>query len=488
MRNSITTATTTRPSLDLGLVSVMLIVAAALGACGEKPKAKPEILAPAPVEPTPEPSTPVESRTRGGVDLAAALESAGDVRQAVLDGALLLHKDRASGVAMLTAAKSAARATVVALFESKNIDEVIGALSVASSDGDPVELGKDRIGLVMGQLDHEVAAVRDVAWDAAPKVADGAALATMLPSASAERKLGLVRLLAQWDGAPVQDALWSLVEGEDATLALEAALAMSSVGKTLGATGTERVAKLLAGSEAKSRLGLLLQRRAGDGKPAGLKEAIDRALVSKDEALVIEGVRATTAFPADEREPLYEQLAQDPRLAVRSVTAEVLGVHGRGLALDKQGPTIALVTKLLADIEGDVRMAAARARSMVGTVAERKAALEALLAEGHRGVRMAAAVSMAEPDLIEACAEALAKQVVKEEREGRATILGALASSKNRSALLAVTALLDSSDNATIVAAHFALTSATKQDFATKRAAWEAWLDKTYPPPAPKGE
>ncbi len=460
-----------------------------LGACGDKPKPKPEVRVAAPVEQTPEPSAPsVEARTRGGVDLAVALESAGDLRQAVLDGAMLLHKDRPGGVAILTSAKSAARATVVALFESKNLDEVIGALLVASSDGDPADVGKERIGLVMSKLDHEVAAVRDIAWEAAAKVADGTALAALLPSATAERKLALVRLLAQWDGQPVQDALWALVEGEDPALALEAALAMSAPGKKLGPTGSERVTKLLGASEAKARLGLLLQRRAGDGKPAGLKEAIDRALVSQDEALVIEGVRATLAFPADEREPLYEQLAQDPRLAVRSVTAEALGLHGRGLAADKQGPTIALIAKLLTDIEGDVRMAAARSRSMVGTVAERKVALEALLAEGHRGVRLAAAVSMAEPELIEACAEALAKQVAKEEREGRATILGALASSKNRAALLAVIALLESTDNASIVAAHFALSTATKQDFSTKKAAWLAWLDKTYPPPTPKAE
>ena len=33
-------------------------------------------------------------------------------------------------------------------------------------------------------------------------------------------------------------------------------------------------------------------------------------------------------LPPQEREPLYEQLALDPRPAVRAVTAEVLAHHG----------------------------------------------------------------------------------------------------------------------------------------------------------------
>ncbi len=226
--------------------------------------------------------------------------------------------------------------------------------------------------------------MRDVAWETAAKVADGVEMAKLLPTLPQDKALAVTRLLAAWDGEPVQAALWQLVTGSDAELAIEAALALSAPGKSPGPFVSERLQALLKdASDAHLRLVLIVNRRFPHGpkdKPTtAMKDAIDRALSSKDEPLVLEGVRSTSLFPAEEREPLYEQLALDPRPPVRAVTAEMLARHGVDAA------AVALLDKLLKDAEGDVRMAATSARARLGTPEERVKVLEPLLLDGHRG-------------------------------------------------------------------------------------------------------
>lgn len=462
-----------------------------LAGCGAKPKPKPTATATTtgttPSEPGPSgPETPEKppERTRGGVDLASALESAGAARDDVFLAAQTLSQDRAAGVAKLLANKAAAKATVLALFGSNNLDELIGALLVLQADGDPTGARAEASDQVFALLDHEVGAVRDVAWDTAAKVADGAGLAKLLPTVPHDKALALTRLLAAWDGEPVQAALWQNVTGADGELAIEAALALSAPGKRPGPFVSERLAALLRGaSEAQLRLALIIHRRfphdPKDKLDAGLKDAVDRALTSKDESLVLEGVRSTALFPAEEREPLYEQLALDPRPAVRAVTAEVLANHGGK-------PAVALLDKLLTDVEGDVRMAATSARAQLGTPQERLAVLEPLLVDTHRGVRLAAALSLAKADMIALASATLVKQLAREDDEGRKVILGALASSGTRAGVSTVIELLADPDTTRSVPAHFALTAATKQAFGVAPGEWKAWLDKQYPPPAPE--
>jgi len=473
----------------VGVAGASLALGAiAASGCGPKPKAKAKVVvvgATTPSDPA-GPEAPVEKpeeRTRGGVDLGVALESAGAARAEVFAAAQLLSKDRPAAVAQLIGLKGAAKATVLALFESRNLDELIGALLVVQADGDPTGTRADASEQVFALLDHEVGAVRDVAWETASKVADGAGLAKLLPGLAHDKALAVVRLLAAWDGEPVQTALWQLVTGADAELAIEAALALSSPGKGAGSHVSAQLEGFVKdASDAHLRLALIVNRRFPHDPKAKLsavmKDAIDRALSTKDEPLVIEGVRSTALLPAEEREPLYEQLALDPRPAVRAVTAEMLA------RVTTATSSTVLLGKLLTDAEGDVRMAAASARAQIGTPAERLAALQPLLTDNHRGVRLAASLSLAQPDMVALCSELLVKQLDREDDEGRKVILGALTSSSNRVGLLTVIDMLGGSDTKRAVAAHFALTSATKQDFAVDIGAWKAWLDKTYPAPA----
>ena len=471
----------------IGVVGASLALTGLAG-CGAKPKPKPPVAttSAASADPTsggPEaPERPAE-RTRGGVDLTSALDSAGAARDDVFLAAQTLSKDRPAGVAELIANKEAAKATVLALFESKNLDELIGALLVVQADGDPTGARAEGSEHVFALLDHEVGAVRDTAWETAAKVADGAGLAKLLPTLAHDKALAVVRLLAAWDGEPVQLALWQLVSGSDQELAIEAALALSARGKRAAPQIGDRLQILLKHANGASlRLGLIVYRRFGhDPKEVispAMKDAIDRALTSKDEPLVLEGVRSTLVLPAEERAPLYEQLALDPRPAVRAVTAEMLARQTK-----PDGSAVTLLDKLLTDAEGDVRMAATRARAQLGTPEERLKVIGPLLSDSHRGVRLAAALSLAQPDLITLGLPILLKQLEREDHEASKVILGALSSSTQRAVLLTVIELIGGADSKRVVAAHFALTTATKQDFGVDIGAWKGWLDKQYPPP-----
>lgn len=466
-------------------IGVMALSAISVG-CGKKPKPHPTpprtaagAPATAPAVPTPPPESP-PTRTRGGVELASALEEAGDARERVFAAADLLARERPAGVKRLIAEKTRAKATVLALLESLNLDELIGALEVLQADGDPTGARAQAADKVFALLDHEVAAVRDAAFETAPLVADGAALAKLLPDLAPDRKVAVVRLLAGWDGASIDDALWPLVAGSDTDLAIEAALAATSPEKRLSDTIASRIRELLAeADDHELRLGLMMLRRleanagtpAADRLPAWRKAAIDRALQSKDAALMLEGVRSSRALAVADREPLYEQLVLDPRSAVRAVTAEVL-VHHRGKARDT------LVAKLLEDAEGEVRMAAAGARARFGSPKDRRAALTPLLHDPNRGVRLAAAMSLADRELITGSVPLLVKQLGRETSQGTKSILGALTQSGDKEALLAVIELIGGEDKNLAVAAHFALKNATGQDFEDDLGAWRGWLEQ----------
>lgn len=476
---------------------LVALVGLSTAACGGKPKPKPPAAATtsAPTAgpgaeagaPAPTVADRPQARTRGGVDLEAALADTGEARERILAAARALAEDRADGVRRLVAEGSAARQTVLALLASDNFDELIGAMRVLAAAGDPSGARPDANDAVFALLDHEVGAVRDVAWQTASLVADGAALARLLPGLPRERKLAVVRLLAGWDGAPVEDALWALVTGDDAELAIEATLAASAPGKVASTKMAARMKELISAErEDHLRLALILHRRMPPAPDPLIKArvapstraAIDRALQSKEEALVLEGVRATLALPPEEREPLLEQLVLDPRPAVRAVTAEVLGQHTTKARAK-------LVEKLLEDPEGDVRMAAIAARARFGSDDEKIAALSALLSEAHRGVRMAAAMSLAAPELVERTTATLVQQLEREDAEGDKAILGALASADKRAPLAALIQLVGDSDKTRAVAAHFALTTATGKDLGVDLAAWRAWLDERHPPPPP---
>ncbi len=61
-------------------------------------------------------------------------------------------------------------------------------------------------------------------------------------------------------------------------------------------------------------------------------------------------------------------------------------------------------------------MAATSARARLGTPEERVKVLEPLLLDGHRGVRLAAALSMAQSDMVARCAATLVKHLDRERR------------------------------------------------------------------------
>ena len=476
------------PATALGLA-----LASPLAACGGKPKprqAPPTATAegpgggpvesPTPVEPEP------ERRTRGGVDLGDALKKAGDAGERVFGAAQKLSKDRAAGVAGLVAEKTAAGPTVLALLGSRDFDELIGALQAVATDGDPLGVRAAAGDGVLALLDHPVGEVRDAAWTTATKVADGEALAKLLAAVEPERKTAVVRLLAVWDGVVIEGALWPLVVGDDAALATEAALALSAPGRSASPELTTKLEALANdGDEVRATRGLATLRRLGGALSARRKAAIDRALAAKDEALVIEGVRGAEAFPIDEALPLFEQLALDPRTAVRATAAEALGaVSAKGKdAAAKAGP---LLDKLLADGDGDVRLAAVSARAKVGTVDERVGKLSALLTDPHRGVRLAATVSLASPELVGASLATLTTRLGREERASQRIILGAMCASGDRAAIGAVIDLIG--DPKLAVPAHTAMVDLSGEDYEVDLARWHAWLDKRIPPPPAPAE
>lgn len=473
------------------VAGVALGVGGTLGGCGGKPKPKPSPAAattegpgggPSSPSAPAEPEPPPERRTRGGVDLSAALDKAGDAAERIFAAAKKLSRDRAAGVAELLAEKTTAGPTVLALLGSHNFDELIGALQAVGADGDPLGVRAAAGDGVLALLDHEVGQVRDAAWATASKVADGEGLAKLLGAVGPDKKLAVVRLLAAWDGAAIEAALWPLVVADDGALATEAALALSAPGKH---PSPELVTRLEAlandGDEARATRGLVMLRRFGVAPSARHKAAIDRALAGKDEALVLEGVRGAEAFALDESLPLFEQLALDPRTAVRATAAEALGVV-TGKSRDAAGKAGPLLDKLLADGEGDVRMAAVAARAKVGTVEERLARLTPLTTDAHRGVRLAATVSLASPELIGAALPTLTARLGREERSTQRVILAAMCASGDRAAIGTVIDLIG--DPKLAVPAHSAIVDfADGEDFEVDLARWHAWLDKRIPPP-----
>lgn len=497
-RGAATRGSTSRAVATFALLGATLVIAG----CGKKPTPRADVtqdrvasaprVAPDAVVESSEPVT----RTLGGVELAPLVD-AGPQREAVIEAAMTLAQDRKKGVDALIAAGPAAKRVVVALLASKSIDEVFGALEVVTSEGDPTQSRDEAMEPVLALISHEVAVVRDRAWELAPKIANGEALLALLSRIEPSRKGAVVRLLEHWDSAPIRKALAELTRGADAELAREAALALTTPARPGSAEAVALSSELLA-SPGQVALGLTLIRRLPAPLPAELaraaSEVIDRLLLSDDLALVLAATRATVVLPVEDRIPLLEQLGRDGREEVRRVVAETLAVAG-------PTPTASLsrilevLDRLLDDDAGSVRIAAIRARGALSTAPEHAAAAAAALArklgDGNRGVRLAAVVALCHPAYGETSRALLEAQLGREEKPDRALILEAMAASESRPLIEAVISKLDG--GVLVPVAHQALVATSGVDLPATQADWMAWLDKRHPAaeaprPAPSGD
>lgn len=488
-----------RRPFSLALAGLLALTAlGTFAACGEKPRPKPKPQAaeqdvePGPAGPTPEPMKKPE-RTIGGVDLDDALAKAGDRRDDVLATAKLFAEDRQAAVRRAVDIGPPAAAMTLALLGSANLDELIGAMEVAKRKGDPVGVRGGMLEGVLALLNHDVAAVRDVAWETAALVADGPALAAMLPKQSKERQVDVVRLLAAWDGPEVRTALWGLVRAADPAgrdLATEAALALSGPGKPLDAAQRAELDKLGAlavpgpeGDEA-ARLTLLIYRRTG--LEAGIIAAtppsalVDRALASSALPLALEGVRAVASLPAADRPARFATLAADPRPAVRAVLTEVIATHATA-SLEASAAAEKALDALVADGEGEVRVAALRARARVGKDEGKVKVLSAALTDPNRGVRLAAMTLLAQRELVALAADALADALKRADEGVQRSLVNALVDAKTRAAMKIVVQALDGEKNLARTAL-LALVRVSGETTPGERGAWMTWLDRAYPP------
>lgn len=474
-----------------GLV-LLLSATFGLAGCGKKPTPRADVasdrVASAPrVTPdvaveAPEPVT----RTLGGIELAPLVD-AGPQREVILEAAMVLAENRKKGVGALIAAGPAAGRVVVALLESKSIDEILGALEVVAADGDPTQSRESAMEAVLGLIGHEVALVRDRAWELAPTIANGEALLALLDRIDPSRKAAVVRLLENWDSAPIRGALAALTRGADAELAREAAFALTTPARPSSAEAVALTTELLA-SPTQVSLGLTLVRRLPAPLPAELARTasviIDKTLLSDDLALVLAAIRATVVLPVEDRIPLLEQLGRDGREEVRRVVAETLALTTTTSSASL-ARIVEVVDRLLDDDAGSVRIAAIRARGTLSTGPEHAAsaatALARKLGDGNRGVRLAAVVALCQPAYGEASRTVLDAQIGRENKPDRALILEAMAASQSRPLIEAVIAKLDG--GMLVPIAHQALVAASGVDLPATQADWMGWLDQHHPAP-----
>ncbi len=469
---------------------------ALLGACGKKPGPKtddagPSRTAAAPTPPPVDLPPPPVQRTLGGIELTLLVD-AGPEGENVVSQALGLTNDKARSVAGLIRAGAAAKRVVLALLESKSLDEVTGALEVLGADGDPTGGRSEVVEPLIALLSHEAAIVRDRAWELAPKVIEGDALVELVRRIEPSKKAAVVRLLELWDSAAIRATLGELARGTDPELAREAAYTLTTASRPV-APETLTLVDELVGAPTTRALGLAIARRLpveslGAPLKTAISKAIDEALVATDEPLVLAAIRATVVLPFADRLPLLEQLSRDSREDVRRVTAETLGLSTAELpAPDEYTRLTTTLDSLLADAEGPVRIAAIRARAHTANPAGAEAATAAIgakLQDGHRGVRIAAAVALSNPLFGEGSAKLIEAQFAREERPAQALILEALAVSKSRPHIALVLARLQ--EPKLQAAAHLALSAASGKDFPANVDAWRPWFDETYPaPPAP---
>lgn len=484
---------TTRLSARLAL---FLSALALLGACGKKPASKADAAGPsrtasAPTRPPVDLPPPPVQRTLGGIELTPLVD-AGPEGENVIAHALGLTNDKARSVTGLIRAGTAAKRVVLALLASKSLDEVTGALAVLGADGDPTGGRPEVVETLVGLLSHEAAIVRDRAWELAPKVIEGDALVDLVRRIEPAKKAAVVRLLELWDSAAIRAALGELARGTDAELAREAAYTLTTATRPVAPETLTLVSELLAAPTSRA-LGLATARRLpieslGAPLKAAISQAIDEALVATDAPLVLAAIRATVVLPLADRLPLLEQLARDAREDVRRVTTETLGLAaGSSPSRDEYARLSTTLDGLLADAEGPVRMAAIRARALtvLPTGAEAAgASIGAKLQDGHRGVRIAAAVALSNPIFGEASAKLIEAQLAREDQPAKSLILEALAVSKSRPHVALVLAKLD--DPELKAAAHLALSTASGKDSPANIDAWRPWFDEAYPaPPAP---
>lgn len=467
----------------------------AVTGCGKKPSAQSDASSnrrqSAPVRPA-APPEPEVLRTLGGIELGPLVEP-GPASESIVESALALTDNREKGVRGLIAAGPAAKKVVLALLASKSFDELTGALEVLEAEGDPTESRPGAVEPLLALMTHEVNFVRDRAWELAPKVVEGEDLLRLVKRVEPEQRATVIRLLELWDSTEIRAELALLAQSPDAELSREAAYALTTHARPISPEAVGMVTELLT-SPARRALGLTTARRLAGTLPPELtpvvSRTIDESLLSEDIELVLAATRATALLSIEDRLPLLEQLGRDGREDVRRVAAEALGSTSASTATNTTRRAIEVLDRLLADPEGTVRIAAIRARGEISQAPELAAdaarALAQKLQDGHRGVRLAAAVVLAQPAFAAESKALLVSQLGREDNSGQAVILEAMATSKSRALVEAVIEKLDGGPLVPI--AHQALSTVAGKDFPASAADWRPWLDETFPTPveAPK--
>lgn len=452
------------------LIASALAACLGLGACADKPKPAAPPVAPQPPKasgPVPSTeSTAPSSRTLGGVEL-------GIVAEPVRVAAQKLSRDRKGGVAGLVAQGAAAHDAVLALLGSASLDELLGALEIATLPNDPAHVRGDLGPRLVPLLSHDAAMVRAAATQAAELVDDPQTFIALVKSDKPDVRRAGVRLLGRWDGPAVEDALVPLLRDE--SLGLDAALALSSPGKAKMASPkvieAARAAVAADATPTALEAGLTVLRRLGQAAPP---EAAARALESKDIPLAIEGVRASAG-------PILLGLGADPRPDVRRALAE------EAARIDAGDARAALVEALAKDADEGVRAAAATA--LAKTDAGTGATMDALLGDPSEGVRRAAIAATATlPGPI--ATPRLAARLSAAAEDDRPFIVWALEAVPGREAADALIAAL--ADKTVGPVAHIVLQRRSGKDLPAELAPWRAWADETYgaapAPEAPKPE
>ena len=283
--------------------------------------------------------------TAGGVTVPDELPP--EVDEALADFAV----DRRRGLRVMLQHVDAAEPAMLALFDSANIEEMLGALEFFRETGRSAGVAG-----ALKLLQHDVARVRHSALDTLLTLepdqhADK--LAALVNDPDADVRTFAVQALREVRSTDVAKALVAKIDDADERVAVEAAAALTTQGELVDLEAL--LGHATSGAGAPTVAALFALRKLGHAAPIAL---LTKVMASKDLRASQQAVRAAGVGLDEARQALLDKALGDPRPQIRRVAVETLfeakGKAARpaleGAIGDKAGPVRASALFLLAGL------------------------------------------------------------------------------------------------------------------------------------------
>jgi hypothetical protein len=381
----------------------------------------------------------------------------------VVAAAKRLSKERDAAVGELLALGAPAKDAVLKLLTSKNLNELRGAIACIVADGDPIGLRAEALEALLPLATHDAQDVREAARAAIEALADVHRLIETLGSSLHAARLGAVRLLANWDGAAVQTALAARFDDADLAFAREAMLAATATGKAPSPVVTEAAQKLLAAGGERAAIGLRALHRMGVTIDA---KALQTVLGSTDAQLLAEAIRIAGTTLSPEQRGVF---VVDTRVEIRRALAEVT----------TDPADLAILTH---DADLTVRASAIGGLARAGAEIDRLATLAPFLTDPEIVIQRSALAAIANGARPEAAVRTIQEWSDKTAPEHKVFAVAALGRVDDRSAIDALIGLVPNDGLGPYAQA--VLGALSGETHGLDLAAWNAWRDRKYPPPA----